>query len=75
MSLVSIKVDNIAALREMRHFREPDPSQAAVLAELAGADGITCHLREDRRYARDRDVVYSQGNGQNQIDPSDVPGR
>ncbi len=56
MALLSIKVDNIAALREMRRFREPDPSQAAVLAELAGADGITCHLREDRRFIRDRDV-------------------
>ncbi|MCX6826405.1 MAG: pyridoxine 5'-phosphate synthase [candidate division Zixibacteria bacterium] len=56
MSLISIKVDCIAALREIKHLKEPDPSQAAVIAELAGADGIGCHLREDRRYIRDRDL-------------------
>jgi len=56
MPLVSIKVDNIAALRLIKRLKEPDPSHAAVLAEIAGADGITCHLREDRRYIRDRDL-------------------
>jgi len=56
MSLVSIKVDYIASLREIKHLKEPDPAQAAVLAELAGADGISCHLREDRKHIRDRDL-------------------
>lgn len=56
MSLVSIKIDYIASLREIKHLKEPDPAQAAVLAELAGADGISCHLREDRKHIRDRDL-------------------
>jgi pyridoxine 5-phosphate synthase len=56
MSIVSFKVDYIAALREMRRLKEPDPAQSAVLAEIAGADGITCHLREDRKHIRDRDL-------------------
>ncbi len=56
MSLLSIKVDHFASLRQLRKTKEPDPAQAAVLAELAGADGITCHLREDRLHIRDRDI-------------------
>ncbi len=56
MSLLSIKVDYIAGMRELKHLREPDPAQAAVLAELAGADGISCHLRQDRKHIRDRDL-------------------
>jgi pyridoxine 5-phosphate synthase len=56
MSLLSIKVDQFASLRQLRKTKEPDPAQAAVFAELAGADGITCHLREDRRHIRDRDI-------------------
>ncbi len=56
MPLVSIKLDTVASLREIRHQKEPDPAQAAVLAELAGADGISCLLREDRKHIRDRDL-------------------
>jgi len=55
MSFLSVKVDYIAAVRNIGKLKEPAPTQAAVLAELAGADGITCHLREDRLYTRDRD--------------------
>lgn len=55
MPLISIKVDLVASLRYRKYIKEPDPAQAAVLAELAGADGINCFLREDRRHIRDRD--------------------
>jgi pyridoxine 5-phosphate synthase len=51
-----INVDHIATVRQARHTDEPDPVRAAVLAELGGADGITVHLREDRRHIQDRDV-------------------
>lgn len=51
-----INVDHVATVRQARRTDEPDPVRAAVLAELAGADGITVHLREDRRHVQDRDV-------------------
>jgi pyridoxine 5-phosphate synthase len=51
-----INVDHVATVRQARRADEPDPARAAVLAELAGADGITVHLREDRRHIQDRDV-------------------
>src|SRR3989442_14945098 len=51
---LGINVDHIATLREARRGREPDPVAAAVLAELAGADGITRHPRGDRRHIQDR---------------------
>jgi len=51
-----INVDHVATLRQTRRTDEPDPVRAAVLAELGGADGITVHLREDRRHIQDRDV-------------------
>ena len=51
-----INVDHIATVRQARQTDEPDPVRAAVLAELGGADGITVHLREDRRHIQDRDV-------------------
>ena len=53
---LSINIDHVATLREARGGVEPDPVTAAHLCELAGADGITCHLREDRRHVNDRDV-------------------
>jgi len=56
MKRLSINVDHIATLRQSRKGREPDPVFAAVLAELAGADGIIVHLREDRRHIQDRDL-------------------
>jgi pyridoxine 5-phosphate synthase len=51
-----INVDHVATVREARRTDEPDPIEAARLAEAAGADGITAHLREDRRHIQDRDV-------------------
>ncbi len=53
---LAVNVDHIATLRNARKETEPDPVHAAVLAELAGASGIVCHLREDRRHINDRDL-------------------
>ncbi|QJD60558.1 pyridoxine 5'-phosphate synthase [Pseudomonas sp. gcc21] len=54
--LLGVNVDHIATLRQARGTRYPDPVQAAIDAEQAGADGITVHLREDRRHIQERDV-------------------
>ncbi|PAV27180.1 pyridoxine 5'-phosphate synthase [Tamilnaduibacter salinus] len=54
---LGINVDHVATLRQSRGTRYPDPVQAAMLAEEAGADGITVHPREDRRHIQDRDVL------------------
>lgn len=51
-----INIDHVATLRQARREEEPDPVLAAGICELAGADGIVCHLREDRRHIIDRDV-------------------
>jgi len=56
MPSLGVNIDHIATIRQARQTVEPDPIAAAVLAELAGADGITVHLREDRRHIQDRDV-------------------
>lgn len=56
MPKLSVNVDHIATIREARKTYEPDPVAAAILAELAGAMGITFHLRSDRRHIQDRDV-------------------
>jgi pyridoxine 5-phosphate synthase len=56
MSRLGVNIDHIATLRQARGGSEPDPVWAAVLAELGGADGITVHLREDRRHIQDRDL-------------------
>jgi len=53
---LGVNIDHIATIRQARRTVEPDPVVAAVLAELGGADGITVHLREDRRHIQDRDV-------------------
>jgi pyridoxine 5-phosphate synthase len=53
---LGVNIDHVATIRQARRTVEPDPVAAAVLAELAGADGITVHLREDRRHIQDRDV-------------------
>jgi len=53
---LGVNIDHIATIRQARQTVEPDPVAAAVLAELAGANGITVHLREDRRHIQDRDV-------------------
>lgn len=56
MPRLSVNIDHIARLRQSRTAKEPDPVAAAVLAELAGAKGITVHLRQDRRHIQERDV-------------------
>jgi len=53
---LGVNIDHIATIRQARGGSEPDPVTAAALAELAGADGIVCHLREDRRHIQDRDL-------------------
>jgi len=53
---LGVNVDHVATVRQARRAPEPDPVRAAVLAELGGADGITVHLRADRRHIQDRDV-------------------
>ena len=52
-----INVDHVATLRQARRTDEPDPVAAARLCETAGADGITAHLREDRRHIQDDDLI------------------
>jgi pyridoxine 5-phosphate synthase len=52
-----LNIDHVATLRQARRTDEPDPAQAAILCEAAGADGITVHLREDRRHIQDDDLV------------------
>ena len=56
MPKLGVNIDHVATIRQARRTIEPDPIWAAALAELAGADGITIHLREDRRHIQDRDV-------------------
>lgn len=55
--LLGVNIDHIATLRNARGTTYPDPVQAAFVAEQAGADGITIHLREDRRHITDRDLM------------------
>ncbi len=59
--LLGVNIDHVATLRQARGTRYPDPIQAAIAAEQAGADGITLHLREDRRHIQDRDVELLAG--------------
>jgi pyridoxine 5-phosphate synthase len=56
MARLAVNVDHVATIRQARGIREPDPVLAAGIAELAGAVGIICHLREDRRHIQDRDL-------------------
>ncbi len=56
MIRLGVNIDHVATVRQARRADEPDPAAAAVLAMLGGADGITVHLREDRRHIQDRDV-------------------
>lgn len=57
MTKLGVNVDHIATIRQARRALEPDPVAAAILAELAGADGITVHLRGDRRHIQDGDLL------------------
>jgi pyridoxine 5-phosphate synthase len=56
MAELGVNIDHVATVRQARRTNEPDPVWAATLAELGGADGITLHLREDRRHIQDRDL-------------------
>jgi pyridoxine 5-phosphate synthase len=56
MTALGVNIDHVATVREARKTNEPDPVWAASLAELGGADGITLHLREDRRHIQERDL-------------------
>lgn len=56
MARLAVNIDHVATVREARGTNEPEPVLAAGLAELAGAEGIICHLREDRRHINDRDL-------------------
>ena len=57
MARLAVNVDHVATVRQARGIDEPDPVLAAGIAELAGAEGIICHLREDRRHINDRDLT------------------
>ncbi|HRX78172.1 MAG TPA: pyridoxine 5'-phosphate synthase [Pirellulaceae bacterium] len=57
MAELGVNIDHVATVRQARRTYEPDPVWAATLAELGGADGITIHLREDRRHIQDRDFT------------------
>jgi len=57
-----VNVDHVATIREARRTQEPDPLKAALMAEKMGADGITIHLREDRRHIQDKDVRIIHNN-------------
>lgn len=57
MSRLNVNIDHIATIRQARRTNEPNPAAAAVICELAGADGITTHLRSDRRHIQDYDLI------------------
>ena len=56
MVKLGVNIDHVATVRQQRKGRHPDPVTAAAMAEIGGADNITCHLREDRRHIQDRDL-------------------
>jgi pyridoxine 5-phosphate synthase len=57
---LGVNVDHVATLRQARRERDPDPVLAALIAEQAGADGITAHLRLDRRHIQERDLEIAR---------------
>ena len=65
---LAVNIDHIATLREARGGEEPDPVTAAHLCELAGAQGIVCHLREDRRHINDRDLRLLRDSVKTKLD-------
>lgn len=68
MARLGVNIDHVATLRQARGGVEPDPIAAAVLAELAGADGLVVHLREDRRHIQDRDLTQLREIVQTKLD-------
>lgn len=73
MGRLGVNVDHIATIRQARGGSEPDPVAAAAIAELAGADGITVHLREDRRHIQERDVVLLRKTVQTRLNLEMAP--
>lgn len=67
MKTLGINIDHVATIRQARRTIEPDPVTAAAMAELGGADGITIHLREDRRHIQDRDLYILKQTVKTQI--------
>ncbi|MCP4628097.1 MAG: pyridoxine 5'-phosphate synthase [bacterium] len=67
MAGLAVKVDRVAVLRSSRKSQFPDPVTAAALAEVAGADGITVHLRQNRRHIKDRDVRILRSIAQSKL--------
>lgn len=67
MARLGVNVDHVATIRQARGGVEPDPVAAAAMAELAGAEGITVHLREDRRHIQDRDLMVLKRTVQTQL--------
>lgn len=61
MPLLSVNLDMVAAMREVRRTVEPDPAQVAVMAEISGVDGITVQVRRDRKNIRERDLYILKG--------------
>ncbi len=68
MPRLGVNVDHVATLRQARGGNDPNPVAAAVLVELAGADGIVVHLREDRRHIQDRDLQLLRDTIQTKLD-------
>lgn len=73
MPRLGVNIDHVATLREARGGTDPDPIAAAVLVELAGADGIVVHLREDRRHVKERDLVLLRQMIQTKLDLEMAP--
>ncbi|GKS59953.1 pyridoxine 5'-phosphate synthase [Nitrospira sp.] len=73
MARLGVNVDHVATLRQARGGQEPDPVEAAFLAELAGADGIVMHLREDRRHVQDRDLTLLKETIKTKLDLEMAP--
>lgn len=67
MKRLGVNIDHVATVRQARGVGYPDPVAAAMLVELAGADGIVCHLREDRRHIQDRDLRLLRETVQTQL--------
>jgi pyridoxine 5-phosphate synthase len=73
MVRLGVNVDHVATLREARKGKLPDPVAAAVLAEMAGAHGIVCHLREDRRHIKDKDLYLLKEMVKNHLNMEMAP--
>ena len=73
MARLGVNIDHVATLRQARGGMEPDPVSAAVFVELAGADGIVLHLREDRRHIQDRDLKLLRQINQTKLDMEMAP--